>query len=208
MDRRSFLRTFALAATAGAAPLMLSACGRTHSRARTSDASKAASDSTRYTAPVDVASLRVHDVVPEIAPLDVEPDAWRPLLSDAAWAVLFEADTERPFTSPLLKENSAGTFVCAACYLPLFPSTTKYESGTGWPSFWAPLPNRIGTMRDTKLAIPRVEYHCARCGGHQGHVFTDGPDPTGFRYCNNGVALRFIPESEPIPGVRTPSGTS
>jgi peptide-methionine (R)-S-oxide reductase len=99
--------------------------------------------------------------------------------------------TEAPGSSPLNHEKRRGTFVCAGCDLPIFDSRTKYESGTGWPSFFDVLPGAVGTKRDWSLVIPRTEYHCARCGGHQGHVFDDGPAPTGLRYCNNGVALRF-----------------
>ncbi|MFS6828398.1 peptide-methionine (R)-S-oxide reductase MsrB [Cyanobium sp. ATX-6F1] len=99
--------------------------------------------------------------------------------------------TERPFSSPLNQEKRAGTFSCAGCQLPLFSSKAKFDSGTGWPSFWQPLPTAIATRTDFKLLFPRTEYHCRRCGGHQGHVFADGPRPTGKRYCNNGVALTF-----------------
>lgn len=118
---------------------------------------------------------------------------WRRKLSPQAYAVLREEDTERPFTSPLNKEKRAGTFHCAGCDLPLFSSRTKFESGTGWPSFWQPLKNAIGTSTDTSFFMTRTEVHCRRCGGHLGHVFDDGPRPTGLRYCINGLALRFQP---------------
>ncbi len=126
---------------------------------------------------------------------------WRRLLTGAQYAVLFEEDTERSGTSPLNAEKRAGTYVCAACYLPLFASSDKFESGTGWPSFTRPIAGRVETKRDFKLVWPRTEYHCARCGGHQGHVFDDGPEPTGQRYCNNGVALLFVPDGEPLPAL-------
>ncbi|MCP5420133.1 MAG: peptide-methionine (R)-S-oxide reductase MsrB [Gammaproteobacteria bacterium] len=122
------------------------------------------------------------------------PDAeWRSQLSPAAYAVLFEENTERPFTSPLNDEKRPGVFVCAACRLPLFSSAMKFDSGTGWPSFFTHIPGHLDTKTDFKLIWPRTEYHCVRCGGHQGHVFEDGPKPTGQRWCNNGVALDFIP---------------
>ncbi len=120
-------------------------------------------------------------------------DEWRRLLTPAAYKVLRQHGTERPFTSPLNAEKRKGTFACAGCDLPLFSSENKFESGTGWPSFYQPLANAIGTSSDRSLLIPRTEVHCRRCGGHLGHVFPDGPPPTGQRYCINGVALAFKP---------------
>lgn len=118
---------------------------------------------------------------------------WKSRLSPAAFAVLRQHDTERAFTSPLNDEKRSGMFHCAGCDLALFSSDAKYDSGTGWPSFWDFIPGTLGTSVDRKLFIARTEYHCARCLGHQGHVFEDGPAPTGLRYCNNGVALTFKP---------------
>ena len=118
---------------------------------------------------------------------------WKKRLSPASYRVLRHEDTERPFTSPLNKEKRRGTFVCLGCELPLFRSEWKFESGTGWPSFYRVIPDAVGTKTDHKIGVPRTEYHCARCLGHQGHVFEDGPRPTGLRYCNNGVALKFVP---------------
>ncbi len=128
---------------------------------------------------------------------------WKSLLPPESYHVLFEDGTERAGTSPLNREKREGTFVCAACNHPLFTSDKKYESGTGWPSFFDVIPGAVGTKKDFKLVWPRTEYHCARCGGHQGHVFNDGPKPTGLRYCNNGVALKFVAKGEAMPALRT-----
>ncbi|MHC5112210.1 MAG: peptide-methionine (R)-S-oxide reductase MsrB [Planctomycetota bacterium] len=139
----------------------------------------------------------------DFPPIDKTGKDWRELLNADQYSVLFEEATERPWSSPLNDEKREGTYVCAACYLPLFLSQTKFDSGTGWPSFYQPIEGNTGSKRDWKLIFPRTEYHCARCGGHQGHVFDDGPEPTGQRWCNNGVALRFVPATEALPELRT-----
>jgi peptide-methionine (R)-S-oxide reductase len=126
----------------------------------------------------------------EVAHSDAE---WRALLTPAQYSVLRLQGTERPFSSPLDYEQRTGMFDCAGCDLPLFSSTTKYDSHTGWPSFWQPLADAVGTSEDTFLAMKRTEVHCRRCGGHLGHVFNDGPPPTGLRYCMNGIAMTFKP---------------
>ena len=120
-------------------------------------------------------------------------DEWRKVLTPQQFSVLRQEGTETPFTSPLNNEKRKGTFVCVACALPLFESRTKFDSGTGWPSFYDHIAGALETKTDVKLIYPRTEYHCARCGGHHGHVFNDGPKPTGLRYCNNGVVLKFVP---------------
>ena len=131
--------------------------------------------------------------MPKIEKLKLSDEEWQKRLTPEQYAVLRHEATERAGSSPLNGEHRKGTFVCAGCELPLFRSDTKFESGTGWPSFFDYIPGALGTKRDFKLILPRTEYHCARCEGHQGHVFEDGPKPTGLRYCNNGVALKFVP---------------
>ena len=128
----------------------------------------------------------------EIVHTDAE---WLALLGPQRYAILRQQGTEPSFSSPLDHERRAGTFACAGCALPLFPSSTKFDSGTGWPSFWKPLPNAVGETRDSLLGMLRTEIHCRRCGGHLGHVFDDGPPPTGLRYCMNGLALEFTPSA-------------
>jgi peptide-methionine (R)-S-oxide reductase len=130
-----------------------------------------------------------------ITPLVLTDAEWRARLSPAAYAVLRQEGTERAFTSPLNDEKRKGIYACAGCGLALFTSEMKFDSGTGWPSFFTTLEGAVKTKTDFKLILPRTEYHCARCGGHQGHVFKDGPKPTGQRWCNNGVALSFTPEA-------------
>ncbi len=125
--------------------------------------------------------------------VNLTPAQWRQRLSPARFAVLREEDTERPYSSPLNDEHRKGIFICAGCTQPLFSSATKFDSHTGWPSFWKPLPNAIATRSDSTLGMVRTEVHCRRCGGHLGHLFDDGPKPTGLRYCMNGLAMEFKP---------------
>jgi len=127
----------------------------------------------------------------EVTHTDAE---WRKILSPDAYVVMRQEGTERPGSSPLDKEKRKGTYFCAGCDLALFASTTKFHSGTGWPSFYKPLPKSIGTRTDSSFFMERTEVHCRRCGGHLGHVFNDGPPPTGLRYCMDGVALKFVPD--------------
>ncbi|MEZ5564580.1 MAG: peptide-methionine (R)-S-oxide reductase MsrB [Gammaproteobacteria bacterium] len=130
-------------------------------------------------------------------------DRYRSVLEPDQFGVLFEENTERPFSSALNNEKRPGTFVCAACHAPLFRTSGKFDSGTGWPSFFEPAAaENIESKRDFRMIVPRTEYHCARCGGHQGHIFKDGPEPTGLRYCNNGLALSFVPDGEALPELR------
>ena len=156
----------------GAGALALIACTQTPSNAKTAEG-KMAKDSK-----IDWANLSERE--------------WKEQLTDMEYKVLRKEGTERPFSSPLNDNKKTGTYVCAGCALPLFTSDKKYDSGTGWPSFFEPIDGALGTKADRKLFVTRTEYHCSRCGGHQGHVFKDGPAPTGLRYCNNGVALDFV----------------
>jgi peptide-methionine (R)-S-oxide reductase len=184
MNRRSLLQTAAAVLLAGAASV------------------RAASEKTGAKAPKSVEALqrnwkallaRNAKVATDMSPVVKTDEQWRQTLDADAYAVLRHEGTERPFSSHLNGEHRPGVFVCAGCALPLFTSEMKFDSGTGWPSYFTTIPGVFATSNDTKLILPRTEYHCAKCGGHHGHVFDDGPAPTGLRYCNNGVALRFIP---------------
>jgi peptide-methionine (R)-S-oxide reductase len=159
---------------------------------------------------IGASGLLVSSLLPALAkgnnivrPLLKSKSEWKALLPADRYGVLFEEDTERSGSSILNHEKRTGTFICAACYLPIFDSAAKFDSGTGWPSFYDHLPNSVLTKTDLKLVWPRTEYHCARCGGHQGHVFKDGPKPTGLRYCNNGLALQFVSSTDKLPELRT-----
>ena len=185
MQRRVFL------ATLGAVPFALAVMFATRRTTAAAPPMSAAIEEIR-------ANWRV--LVPKGADVAVTTDAlarpnaeWKKTLAPQQYDVLREEGTERPFSSPLNGEKRAGVFVCAGCALPLFTSKMKFESGTGWPSFFTNIPGHVAMKKDFKIIMERDEYHCVRCGGHQGHLFDDGPPPTRQRWCNNGVALRFIP---------------
>ena len=160
----------------GAAALVVTACAKTGTDAQAQDAME----------------IKMSDNASGIDWKNMSEREWKERLTPMEFNVLRKEGTERPGSSPLNDEKREGTFVCAGCALPLFKSEHKYESGTGWPSFYDVIKENIGTKIDKKLFMARTEYHCVRCGGHQGHVFKDGPKPTGLRYCNNGVALDFV----------------
>lgn len=186
MKRRNLLKGLAVAPFLGGSRGSIAAAGK--SQANVADVDKLRASWKQFLAP-DA------DVVLTTAPLERSEAEWRRILSPRQYEVLREADTEPPGSSPLDDEKRPGVYTCRGCSLPLFTSAMKYASGTGWPSFFTTIPGVFATKTDYHLLIlPRTEYHCIRCGGHHGHVFDDGPPPTGERWCNNGVALRFIPK--------------
>jgi peptide-methionine (R)-S-oxide reductase len=188
MNRRSLLQVLGASVLAGAgARAALGGSSGASPKARTPSVAELQRDWRALLAPgAQVAS----DATPVTWP-DAE---WRKRLPDLSYQVLRHEATEHPFSSPLNDEHRPGVFVCAGCALPLFSSAMKFDSGTGWPSFFTTIPGVFATKSDHLLIMARTEYHCSKCGGHHGHVFDDGPAPTGLRYCNNGVALRFIPQ--------------
>jgi len=195
LERRTFLKQLAAGVSL---PILLAACGGVNAL----PAAVGAANSGATTGSAGAAS-HGGEGGPGVTAISKPLDEWRKLLPADSYNILFEEGTEQPFTSPLLEEHREGTFVCMACNLPLFSSKAKYDSGTGWPSFYESLPNAVGTKSDFSLIEERTEYHCLRCGGHQGHVFDDGPEPTGKRYCNNGVAIVFVPKDQTLPALRT-----
>lgn len=177
MNKRSFLKALAAVVTVPTATLGYR--------------SILASDESELPLPESMADSMTATGEQQIKKIDLSNAEWKKKLTPPQYTVLRKHGTERPYSSDLNDEKRQGLYVCAGCDLPLFESDTKFDSGTGWPSFFDAIPNHVGTSTDFKLIFPRTEYHCARCGGHQGHIFKDGPQPTGLRYCNNGVALKF-----------------
>jgi peptide-methionine (R)-S-oxide reductase len=185
MKRREFLLLIA------AIPLTMAVVGRARSVRRADAVGGTSLDEVQRNWKMLLAQGA--DVTLSTEPIQKSEAEWKQILSGPQFYVLRKEGTERPFSSPLNDEKRAGVYVCTGCALPLFTSLMKYDSGTGWPSYFTHIPGHLGTRKDFRLFLPRTEYHCIRCGGHQGHVFNDGPAPTGQRWCNNGVALRFIP---------------
>jgi peptide-methionine (R)-S-oxide reductase len=205
MDRSSFLKHLALAS---AAPLVLPACDSTHPPYNASPTRPDRSAPPADSSDTSPGARAVHPLRSEIPPIDRSLEEWDSLLDPKVYATLFQSATESRYSSPLLNEQRAGTYICAACRLPLFSSKTKYDSGTGWPSFWAPLlEERIDTEPSTTAPegamSSHTAYRCVRCEGHQGHIFKDGPEPSGLRYCNNGRALSFVSKEKSLPPLRT-----
>lgn len=189
MNRRNFITsTFAVTASIGLGSTMFSACSDSaFKKSRPANAvAHAVEQEWRELLPKGYSDSLV------LTPIELSEQEWQQRLSSAAFNVLREEATERPGSSALNEQHSKGIYVCEGCDLPLFTSAMKFESGTGWPSFFTHIPGHLETKKDFKMVWPRTEYHCIRCGGHQGHVFDDGPKPTGQRWCNNGVALKFI----------------
>ena len=182
MNRRSMLKILGASFAAGAA-------------ADAPQAAKTAPSVERLQRDWPLLLAKNAPVARDATPVNRPDEEWQKTLPSDSYRVLRHEGTERPFTSALNDEHRPGVFVCAGCALPLFTSDMKFESGTGWPSFFTTIPNVFQTKTDTLLIMARTEYHCAKCGGHHGHLFDDGPAPTGLRYCNNGVALRFIPKN-------------
>ncbi len=183
MNRRTLLATSALGALGAATWLRANNEGDVQSKVDQSEKIKRMNEQ----------DLQTESFPEQIKPWKLSKSEWKERLDESAFYVLRSEGTERPFTSPLNEEKREGIYACAGCGLALFKSDMKFDSGTGWPSFFDVIEGHVGTKKDFKLILPRTEYHCARCGGHQGHVFNDGPAPTGLRYCNNGVAIKFIP---------------
>jgi peptide-methionine (R)-S-oxide reductase len=185
MNRRKFITsTLAVTASLGLASTMFSAFGET--TFKKTKTALAVEQEWRDLLPSDFNDSLV------LTPVELSEQEWQQRLSSAAFRVLREDRTERPGSSVLNEQHNKGIYACEGCDLPLFTSAMKFESGTGWPSFFTHIPGHLATQKDYKMIWPRTEYHCIRCGGHQGHVFDDGPKPTSQRWCNNGVALKFI----------------